>query len=202
LTRYGGDAIVVTAPYYFSQTQAEITAHILAVARSQSIPTFIYNIPQTVKTIIEPETVAELAEDPKVVAIKDSFGDMGRFQRILAIREQRPDFGVFQGAEDVAALSVICGANGGVWGLANVAPQLCCNLYRAARDGDLDRAWKLQRNMSVLGQLHSRGPWLPCLKTAVSLLGICRPQASAPFSTLPDAAVAAIRRDMQAAGIL
>ncbi|MEW5717881.1 MAG: dihydrodipicolinate synthase family protein [Chloroflexota bacterium] len=202
LTRRGGDAIVVTAPFYFSQTQAEIAAYTSAVARSQNVPTMVYNIPQMAKTIIEPDTVAQLARVPEIIAVKDSWGDMTRFQQTLAIKKTRADFGVYQGAEGVAALSIARGADGAVLGLANVAPKLCCDLYIAARRGDWERAWALQERLMVLWKIHTHGQWLPCLKMAVSQLGICGATAGAPFEPLGENAIAAIRRDMHAAGAL
>lgn len=200
LADWGADALVVTAPFYFAHTQEEIYTHIAGVARGQAIPTMIYNIPQMVKTIIEPETVARLAEIPEVIGLKDSYGDMVRFQRALAC--QRPGFSVYQGAEGVVALSLVRGAAGAVLGLANVAPALCSEIYRAATTGDLARAWTLQERLMVLWKLHSHGQWLPCLKAAVSQLGVCGPTPCRPFGSVSAEGVAAIRQDMAVAGIL
>lgn len=202
LLKCGGEVAVLVAPFYFSQTQDEIATHISTVARALDVPTMFYNIPQMVKTIIEPETAARIAETRQVIAVKDSWGDMTRFQRLLAIKHTRPDFGVYQGAEGVAALSITRGANGAVLGLANVAPKLCVDLYRAAKSGDLARAWQLQEQLMVLWQLHTHGQWLPCLKMAVSQLGICEPHASAPFIALNDKSIAAIRNDLRTAQVL
>ncbi|MEJ5200557.1 MAG: dihydrodipicolinate synthase family protein, partial [Anaerolineae bacterium] len=93
------------------------------------------------------------------------------------------------------------GARGAVLGLANVAPKLCCDLVTAARSGDLARAWELQERLMTLWKLHTRGQWLPCLKAAVSLLGICGPTPAAPFAAVSEEGMAAIRRDLEAAGI-
>ena len=200
LAAWGADAITVTAPCYFSHTQDEIYGHIASMALSAPVPTMIYNIPQMTKTIIEPETVERLAGLPSVIGLKDSAGDMVRFQRHLAL--QRDGFTVYQGAEGLAALSVARGARGAVLGLANVAPALCSDLYRAASQGDLVMAWALQERLQRLWHLHTHGQWLPCLKAAVSQLGLCNPMPCAPFAQVDDAAIAQIRRDMQAAGVL
>lgn len=200
LAAWGADALVVTAPFYFSHTQDEIYAHIAGVARGQTIPTVVYNIPQMVKTIIEPETVQRLAEIPEIIGLKDSYGDMVRFQRALAC--QRPGFSVYQGAEGVVALSVACGAAGAVLGLANVAPALCSEIYRAAASGDLTRAWALQERLMTLWKLYTHGQWLPCLKAAVNQLGLCGATPCRPFGPVTAEGIAAIRRDMVAAGVL
>jgi 4-hydroxy-tetrahydrodipicolinate synthase len=202
LVQQGGDAVVIVPPFYFAHTQDEIVAHVTAVAAEQDAPVIMYNIPQMVKTVIEPDTVGRLLQLPRGVGIKDSLGDMTRFQRLLEQRTQRRDFGVYQGAEGVVAVSVIRGADGVVLGLANVAPRLCCSLFDAARGGDLGQAWHLQEQLMTLWQLHSHGQWLPCLKTALSHLGLCSPVTSAPFSLPGEQATAAILQDMRAAGVV
>ncbi len=202
LLRQGGDYLVLVAPFYFSHTQEELVSHFTAIAGQVDAPVMLYNIPQMVKTILEPETVALTAEIPNVVAIKDSWGDMTRFQRLLAIKKQRPDFGVYQGAEGVVALSIARGANGGVLGLSNVAPRLCSDLYAAARANDLARAWTLQEQLMTLSKLYTHGQWLSCLKAALSLLGLCGRTAAAPFPALADDAAAAIGKDLVAAGVI
>ena len=202
LLQQGGDAAVVNAPFYFALNQDEVAAHVIAVACALDAPTMFYNIPQMSKTITEPTTIARMAETREIIAVKDSWGDMTRFQQLLAIKHTRPDFGVYQGAEGVAALSIARGANGAVLGLANVAPKLCRDLFTAARSGDWSRAWGLQERLMMLWQLHTHGQWLPCLKMAVSQLGICEPHTAAPFTTLHDGAPAAIRSDMQKARVL
>jgi dihydrodipicolinate synthase/N-acetylneuraminate lyase len=154
------------------------------------------------KTITEPKTVARMAELREIIAVKDSWGDMTRFQQLLAIKHTRPNFEVYQGAEGVTAISIARGANGGVLGLANVAPKLCCDIYAAARAGDWQRAWQMQERLMTLWQLHTHGQWLPCLKLAMSQLGICERYTAAPFTTLNPDAEQAIRGDLQKAGVL
>jgi 4-hydroxy-tetrahydrodipicolinate synthase len=202
LMRQGGDYVVCVAPFYFSHSQDEQFAHFAAIAGQSPAPLMLYNIPQMTKTLIEPETVARLAEVPNIVAIKDSFGDMARFQRVVAIKKQHPDFGVYQGAEAVAALSMVRGANGCVLGVANVAPRLCCDLYAAVHAGDLARAWVLQEQLVLLMRLYTHGTWLSCLKASLNVLGLCGATASAPFSALSADATAALRKDLVAAGVI
>jgi 4-hydroxy-tetrahydrodipicolinate synthase len=201
LLQEGGDAAVVTAPYYFTHTQDELYAHFAAIADALKKPLIVYNIPQMVKMVLEPETVVRLARNPNIIGIKDSLGDMARFQRLLPIRQERPEFGIHQGAEGVAAISIARGASGATLGLANIAPRLCCDLYQASCCGDLETAWKLQERLVRLWQLHTHGAWLPCLKAAASLLGLCQPYTVAPFTRLPAAAVKAIQADLDATGI-
>ncbi|HEY9077825.1 MAG TPA: dihydrodipicolinate synthase family protein [Anaerolineaceae bacterium] len=201
LLQAGGDAVVVTAPYYFTYTQEELLHHFTAVSAALPVPVILYNIPQMVKTVLEPETVVNLSRIPNIIGVKDSLGDMARFQRLLPIRQERPDFGIHQGAEGVAAISIARGATGATLGLSNIAPSLCVELHRASCCGDLETAWKLQERLQRLWQLHSHAPWLPCLKAAASLLGLCQPYTTEPFAALSPETLEAIREDLSVIGL-
>ncbi len=201
LLKEGGDAVVVTAPHYFKHSQEELYQHFSAISSALTLPVVLYNIPQMVKTVLEPETAVRLARLPNIIGIKDSLGDMTRFQNLLPVRQERPDFGIHQGAEAVAAISIARGASGATLGLANIAPRLCADLYSASAGGDLKTAWALQERLLRLWQLHTHASWLACLKAAASLLGLCQPYTSAPFMRLPPAALVSIQQDLVAAGI-
>jgi len=200
LAELGADGVAVTAPYYFTHTQEEIYSHISAVAKSIPIPTLVYNIPQMVQTVIEPSTLERLAELPELIGMKDSAGDMLRFQQYLAL--QHDGFSVYQGAESMTALSLMLGAHGAVLGLANVAPALCRGIYDAVKQDDKTEALRLQRQLLVLWKLHTHGQWLPCLKAAVNQLSICGPTPYAPFIPVDAATALAVREDMLAAHVL
>lgn len=195
LARLGADAIVVTAPYYYPHTQSELATHFLTIARTLEVPLVAYNIPQMVKVSLEPETVARLAEDPFIIGIKDSAGDMAAFGRFLEIRNAHADnFSVSQGAEQVAAESVLRGADGVVLGLANIAPRLCRELYDAAKAGDREKAEVLQQRLMHLYPINEYKSFVAGLKTAASLLDLCKPIVTAPFEPLDDDQVEAVRQ--------
>lgn len=176
--------------------------HVETIAHSLDVPTMLYNIPQMVKTVIEPETVSRLANSQEIIGIKDSSGDMIRFQQFLRIQNAHQSFSVYQGAEALAALSIMRGARGAVLGLANVAPQLCVDLFQAARSGNVEEAWALQERLMALWKLYTHGQWLPCLKAAVTQLGICQPHATAPFQPLSDDQISRIMQHMEDTGVL
>ena len=66
--------IAATPPFYFPSAQDELLDHFRYIQDSFDVPLWVYNIPSTVKTIVEPATVATLAEEGTVVGIKDSSG--------------------------------------------------------------------------------------------------------------------------------
>ena len=196
MAKLGIDCVVVTTPYYFLHSQEEVCHHFTALANAVNVPTILYNIPQTVQTIVETETVAELIQHPGIVGIKDSAGDMARFQEFLNLRRASSTFQVWQGAEAMAAVSVTRGADGAVLGLANVAPRLCHDLYQAARDGDNILAWALQDKLMKLMGIQMHRSFLAGLKTATSHLGLCERTVTAPFHPLDETQSAQVRQTL------
>lgn len=196
LARLGADAVVVTAPFYYIHTQEELVAHFTGIARAVDAPVVLYNIPQMVKVFIEPETVRQLAEVPGIIGLKDSAENMIKFQEFLGLHAAHPDFSVFQGAELLAAASLVQGADGVVLGLANVAPRLCRDLYDTAKFGHLPQTWALQKRLRHLYSIYEQGAWLAGLKAAVSELGLCGPMVMAPFRPPTDEERGRIRQTL------
>lgn len=168
----GADALVVGSPYYLSVDGATQRRHVEAILRAVALPVLLYNIPQATHNPLAPDTVARLAQNSRILGIKDSAGDFEAFQGFLAIKRQRADFRVLQGNECVASASLLQGADGLVPGMANFAPALFVQLVRAASRGDVAACAALQEEITDLCSLHSHGHWLPALKAACALLGL------------------------------
>jgi len=196
VAQLGADAIAVTAPYYYIHAQEELVAHFTAIARAVDAPAVLYNIPQMVKVSIEPETVCRLVEVPGIVGLKDSAGDMAKFQAFLDLRVGHQDFAVCQGTEAMAAISLVRGADGVVLGLANIAPRLCRDLCDAAQSGHLSEAWALQKRLMQLSSIYAHESWLAGLKAAASELGLCGPTVTAPFKPLAEAQLGRVRETL------
>ena len=73
----GMDGIALTPPYYYPDSQDELADHYRYAQDRIGLPLWVYNIPQTVKTAVEPGTVAMLAAEGTVVGVKDSSGGRG-----------------------------------------------------------------------------------------------------------------------------
>ena len=191
LTVPGVDAFVATPPFYGSFDEADVQRRFFeSLADASRRPLILYNIPQAVHSRIEPQTAIALAAHPKIIALKDSSGDLARFQRVIA-RRPDPNFGVFQGAEILASASLFVGATGFVAGLANVVPGWLVEMYDAGGRGDWKKVHAIQARFADVQRLYSHGYWLGCLKTAVNLLGFGGPTVIGP--NLPTDAAGATR---------
>ncbi|MDE3061441.1 MAG: dihydrodipicolinate synthase family protein [Acidobacteriota bacterium] len=86
------DVVLVRTPTYYAgqMTAAAVLTYFRSVADRLPLPVMLYNIPRCVPYDIPVEVIAELAEHPNIIGIKDSSGDMARMKATLAAtREAR-----------------------------------------------------------------------------------------------------------------
>ncbi|GAB3053570.1 4-hydroxy-tetrahydrodipicolinate synthase [Stenotrophomonas tumulicola] len=133
-------ALVVTPPYV-RPTQAGLIAHYRAVADQGGLPVVLYNVPGRTGCDLLPETVAELADHPNIVGIKEAVGDVGRVKALLALRSDH--FAVLSGDDGSAARSIQAGMDGLVSVGSNALPgayRRMCELA-AAHDHAATDSW-------------------------------------------------------------
>ena len=89
LTEYAAElgydvAMIRTPHYYKSQLKpANMLTFYRTVADRSPLPVMLYNFPQVTGYDIPAELVAELAEHPNIVAIKESGGDLEKVRRMV-----------------------------------------------------------------------------------------------------------------------
>jgi dihydrodipicolinate synthase/N-acetylneuraminate lyase len=200
------DAVVLAPPCYFVPSQAELAGYTERLARAVELPVFLYNMPGLTKVAFGIDTVARLAQEPRIVGLKDSSADMIYFHKARQATASRPDFTLLMGPEELTAEGVLLGAHGGICGGANLAPRLYVDLFEAARRGDLaavralhDRVIRLSSLVYTIGPANSS--YLRGLKTALSLLGICSGYLAEPFRPFDEREREQLRERLEALGL-
>lgn len=190
LARYaaecGADAVVAAPPYYFPEGQPELMEYLDHLVAELPLPLVLYNMPILTKVHFELDTVRRALDDPRIVGLKDSSGDLEYFASICnMVRATRPDVRVWIGPEQLLAHSLARGGHGGVCGGANVAPALLVDWYAALVEGDAARAARLETRVRALGEIYRIGRHpssvIKGIKCALSLLGICDDFMAEPF---------------------
>ncbi|HVM22954.1 MAG TPA: 4-hydroxy-tetrahydrodipicolinate synthase [Sphingomicrobium sp.] len=142
------DAALVVVPYYNKPSQAGLAAHFLAIADASALPIVVYNVPSRTVADISVETLAEVAQHERIVAVKDATGNLGRVSaQRLACGE---DFCQLSGNDDMALGFNAMGGVGCISVTANVAPRLCSDFQKAMREGRWDEALALQDRLYSL----------------------------------------------------
>ena len=204
LTRHarkaGADAALVVTPYYNKPTQEGLYQHFKAIHDAVDLPIVIYNIPGRSVIDMSIDTMARLAELPRIVGVKDSTADL---VRPLATRVRiGPEFCQLSGEDATATAFLAQGGHGCISVTANIAPRLCAEMHNAWAAGDLKR---MEAARDRLMPLHralfletSPGP----VKYGAKLLGRCGDHVRLPLVPPGEATRTAVREAMASAGLI
>ena len=192
----GAHVLVALSPWYFAHDEESLFAHYAAVIEATDLPFYLYNLPARSGNILPPSLVSRLREQyPQVVGIKDSGGDLYRFQEYM--EAGGPDFTCLWGADGLAMGALAHGAAGLVSGNANFVPELIVGLYNAVLANNQAEARRLQAQVQIVRDVLKDGGHLGLFKWAVEWRGIPagfpRPPLRAPSQVERDAAEKALR---------
>ena len=190
----GAEGVVATPPYYFAPSQSDMVNWFTALADASPLPVYMYNMPSHVKVNIDPATVAKLASHPNIKGLKDSSHNMTYFQTLAYLTRDEEDFVLFVGPEEQTAQAVLLGGAGGVNGGANMFPELYVKSYNAAVAGDLETVKKCQKAiLHISTTLYNVDGYLPGLKGALELLGLCGRTLALPYTAMSDEKMTALK---------
>jgi 4-hydroxy-tetrahydrodipicolinate synthase len=136
--RAGAHGALVITPYYNRPTPEGQYRHYRAVAEAVGIPIVIYNVPSRTGVNMLPETIARIAELPRIVAVKEASGSLDQVSAILGLSA----ITVLSGDDSLTLPMLSVGAKGVISVVANVVPRLVADMV-AAYPGDPNRAAEL-----------------------------------------------------------
>jgi 4-hydroxy-tetrahydrodipicolinate synthase len=137
----GVDGVMAVTPYYSKPPQRGIAAHMTAIADATDRPMMVYNIPGRSATIIEVDTMVELAQHPLIGSMKDAVDDIEWSKKCL---EALPDgFAVYSGSDGMTKDLMDAGAVGVVSVTAHLAGREIAAMVNAVIDGDDRKATQL-----------------------------------------------------------
>jgi 4-hydroxy-tetrahydrodipicolinate synthase len=187
----GANAVVVAPPYYFGAGAAELVHYYSSLVKEMPLPVFLYNMPSCCKVELTTDVIEPLLEQPNIVGLKDSSGNMTFLHKMSRLIREKSDWSIFVGPEELLCESLFLGVDGGVSGGANLFPHLYVDIFNAAEKGDYDKARELHKQIiaisSTLWAVGSYGSsFVKGLKCALSCLGICSDTMGMPFERFRD----------------
>ena len=195
--RLGAHGLLVVTPYYNKPPQAGLLRHFTAVADATDLPVMLYDIPPRAVVPIEVDTLARLAEHPRIVAVKDAKGDLGAVMRTLA----RTDLAYYSG-EDMLNLPLLAvGAVGVVSVVGHLVGPRLAELIGAVESGDLVKARAVNESLLPVytGVFRTQGVILA--KAALRELGLPAGPVRPPLVDATPEQVAQLRADLADGGI-
>jgi dihydrodipicolinate synthase/N-acetylneuraminate lyase len=149
--KIGANALLIVPPYYYTDhSEYEITEHYKAVARTVSLPIYIYNNKRYAGIDITPDYARRLVEAvPAIRGVKLAWGTADETASYVSALKGY-DFGVFPGTASEMIAGAQIGARGTFAPLASLFPELCVDLWKAAVNKEGERAVILQERVKKL----------------------------------------------------
>lgn len=196
----GADAALVVTPYYNKPSQEGLYQHFKALHDRAEIPIIIYNIPGRSVIDMDVDTMARLAELPRIVGVKDSSKDPTRPYRTRQVIGE--GFTQLSGEDGTILPFLAMGGHGCISVTANVAPGPLSAMHEAWQRGDVATAQRINERLMPLHDAMFCEPSPAPAKYGASLLGFCEDTVRLPMVPCTDAAKARIRQAMAHAGLI
>ncbi len=185
----GTSAALVVTPYYNKPNRAGLVAHFRAVAGATDLPIILYNIPSRSVIDMPNDLLAELAEIPNVVGLKQA-----RYEDLAPI----PGLDLLAGNDDSLAEVLDLGGTGGILVSGNlIGPELRRMIDEPAARGEIATSL-VQPLFEALGA----APLAASVKAALAMLGHDVGEPRLPLVAASDDERAVIRSALERLGVL
>lgn len=192
----GADAQLCVTPYYNKTTQAGLIAHYQAIARNSELPVIVYNVPSRTGLNMLPETLAVLAEEENIIAVKEASANMIQIMDMMRLCGDKIDF--YSGSDELTAPIMAIGGKGVISVLSNLAPAQ----MKQMTHGRIENAVKM--NLEFMPLIHALFKQTsPCpAKAAAAMMGICSDEVRLPLIPLNDEEKAALKAELEKVGLV
>ena len=162
----GVHGFLVVTPYYNKPPVRGIVRHFEEIAAVSDRPIVAYNIPSRVVLNLETDAIARIAEIPTVRAVKQANPDLEQARAIVEL-----GLDLYAGDDDLVFPFLELGGVGGVCVHTHVVGPQVKEMVRRYRDGDLDGARPLDRELAPSIDLLRVVVNPIAIKCALNLLG-------------------------------
>lgn len=176
--KIGVDGLMVLPGMGYPSDARETIQHYRSVASASDLPIMCYNNPVVYSVDIRPEMFAEMADEPKFVAIKESSDNPRRITDLYNACGDR--YRLFCGVDDLVLESIALGAIGWVSGLVNAFPAENRLLWDLAMRGQMQEAREVYRWYTPLLHLDTHCKLVQYIKLASQECGFGSEQTRAP----------------------
>jgi 4-hydroxy-tetrahydrodipicolinate synthase len=193
----GVHGFLVITPYYNKPPVRGIVEHFKAIGAVSDRPIVVYNIPSRVVLNLETDAIAQLAEIPTVRAVKQANPDLDQARGIVEL-----GLDLYAGDDDLVFPFLEIGGRGGVCVHTHVVGLRVKEMVQRYRDGDLDGARALDRELAPSIELLRVAPNPIAIKCALNLLGHDVGGLRLPLVEATDAEREAVRGCLERLGLL
>ena len=198
----GCDAVMVQPPWYVMPGLDEVMDYYKKIIAATELPIMAYNIPRRTGICFTADFVDQLADEPRVIALKESSKNWLLLSEI--IRRCKDRITILAGYAPLLGLAAISeGALGFVDSAAPVVGSLMIDFYDAASAGDIEKARPLQAELAKINKgMFGIGTFPAANKAALDMLGRPGGWPRDPIKALDDEQRARVRQVLIAARVL
>jgi 4-hydroxy-tetrahydrodipicolinate synthase len=194
---FGVDGTLQVTPYYNKPNDEGLICHFSAVA-DLGVPVVLYNVPGRTSREIPISVVAELAQHPHVVSVKEAAGSVERVSEILNVCSLE----VLSGDDVLAVPMIEAGACGVISVASNVIPRQLSEMIRTALAGKMDEARVIHQQWAPLfDDLFIDTNPIP-VKAAAAMLGMADEVYRLPLCPMQSALRDQLQQTMIKLGML
>ncbi|KAL2838522.1 hypothetical protein BJY01DRAFT_34089 [Aspergillus pseudoustus] len=178
----GATGVMVVPPFYDAVNLEQLTEMFAEIHGASGLPIMYYNIPSASGLTLSPKEIAGLSK-VGVKWLKDTSGNAPAFtELVFALSDQVT---ALNGWDTLTFYGLAAGCPGGVWGAANIIPELAVELYEAVSvKGDLVRGRELWSKVFPICKFLEEHNYASAVKTGVELRGQSTGGLRKPFALL------------------
>ncbi len=134
--------MIVPSPIYHTSRDETIT-NLKSISSAGDLPVMIYSNRVAYRVDVTPEMMVELAEDDRMVAVKESSDDIRRLTEIVNLLGDR--YKILTGVDNLGLEALLMGADGWVSGVSIAFPEENQRIYDLVQAGRITEAREIYR---------------------------------------------------------
>ncbi len=178
----GADALLLVTPYYNKATQKGLVNMFNEITEAVDLPAILYNVPSRTGCNMLPKTYRELAENPRIVAVKEAGGNISAVAETINLCGDK--LAVYSGNDDQIVPIMSLGGIGGISVLSNLMPAETAKMARLYLEGKVKESAAMQIDfIPLINALFCEVNPIPA-KAAMEKMGYCGNYIRSPLTEM------------------
>lgn len=170
--------LLVPAPHYIRPAQAGLVQWFTAIADASPVPVILYDIPYRTGAVLECQTLLDLALHPRIRALKDCGGDLGKTLALIGQGRLQ----VLAGEDLQLFATVAQGGAGAITATAHLCTAQFVQVLDLLKVGELARARQLWTRLVPLVRAAFAQPNPAPVKSVLAQQGLLRDELRSPMT--------------------
>jgi 4-hydroxy-tetrahydrodipicolinate synthase len=196
--RAGADGLLVVTPYYSRPPQSGLLAHFTTIADATDLPVMLYDIPPRSVIPIEVDTLQQLAQHPRIVAVKSARNDLRAGAEVMATTK----LAYYSGDDPLNLPWLSIGAAGFVSVIGHVAGDRLRTMLNAYEGGDVRLAREIHIGLLPIIRAMGRVGGAVFAKLALRMTGLEVGDTRLPLPPATPSQIEAVATDLREGGVV